>query len=326
MVGSESTCELEKGTYPMKRLLSFFLLFVLFLYSGTTHAQDDGNELECSDHDISTTLDWAVDRLTEAQNADPAAQLEAITEVRSRLETLESKCSGADIERTAYQPAFGIDYTHPEQYLAQGEQSQISDPSVLNALRTENKSIAHLGEIYRWLKTEFTAYSARGRTIGVVTVDQLLDERRLGGCNDHALVYAAVARELDYPTIMVRTSSIAWVERFQAGEQGPHVGHVFAEVYLDDKWVLIDPTNGWYVEDGYDPANPVIPLRQAVASPDQEIYGFHVERKGIDIWSYGIHSPAENTQAMDEFARQLNLAAITYPEYTFQHFPYRRSQ
>lgn len=221
---------------------------------------------------------------------------------------------------TIYQPAFGIDYARPEQYLAQGEQSQISDPTVLDSLRAEEQSLAHLGDIHRWLKDEFTAYRAGGKTIGVVTVDELLAERRLGGCHDHGLVYAAVARELGYPAVMARTSSIAWVEGFKAGEKGPHVGHLFVEAYLDGKWVLIDSTNGWYVEDGYQPANPVIPLRKRVTGPSEELYGFHVERKGIDTWAFDIHSQTESTQAMDDFARQLDLETIAYPEYVFQRF------
>jgi hypothetical protein len=219
-----------------------------------------------------------------------------------------------------YQPAFGIDYTHPEKYLAQGEQSRISDPTVLDLLRRDEQSMAHLGDIYRWLKREFTPYRAGGKTIGVVTVDQLLAERRLGGCHDHGLVYAAAARELGYPALMTRTASIAWVKRFQAGEQGPHVGHVFVEVFLDGKWVLIDSTNGWYLEDGYDPADPVIPLKGQIAGSNDETFGFYVERKGTDTWAFGIHSPAESTQAMDAFASQLNLGAIAYPQYAFQHF------
>ncbi len=219
-----------------------------------------------------------------------------------------------------YRPAFGIDYAHPEKYLAQGEQSHISDPTVLDSLRRDEQSIAHLGDVYRWLKREFTTYRAGGKTIGVVTVDELLAERRLGGCHDHGLVYAAVVRELGYPAIMARTVGIAWVKRFQAGEQGPQVGHLFVEVFLADKWVLIDPTNGRYVEDGYDPANPVIPLKGQVAGSDDELFGFYVECKGIDTWAFGIHSPDESRQAKKEFARQLNLEAIVYPQYTFQRF------
>jgi hypothetical protein len=219
-----------------------------------------------------------------------------------------------------YSSAFGIDYAHPEQYLARGEQSRISDPSVLDSLRVDEHSLEHLQDIYLWLKREFTGYAAGGKTIGVVTVDQLLADRQLGGCHDHGLVYAAVARELGYPSIMARTVSIAWVERFQAGEQGPHVGHVFVEVYLNGKWIFIDSTNGWYLTEGYDPTNPVIPLRGNIAGSSDEIYGFYVERKGIDTWSFGIHSPSESSQAMDELALDLKLESISYPDYNFQHF------
>lgn len=219
-----------------------------------------------------------------------------------------------------YQPAFGIDYVQPEQYLAQGEQSQISNPEVLDQLRSDEPSLAHLGDIYRWLKSEFTPYSARGSTIGVVTVDQLLEERRLGGCHDHGLVYAAVARELGYPAIMVETVSIAWIGQSQAGEADSHIGHVFVEVHVDGKWVLIDSTNGWYVEDGYDPADPVIPLKGRIAGSSDETYGFYAQRRGIDTWAFGIRSLAELTQAMDELARRLDLDGIVYPDYRFGRF------
>ena len=219
-----------------------------------------------------------------------------------------------------YQMAFGIDYARPEEYLAQGEQTQVSNPAVLDPLRTQEQSMAHLGDIYRWLQREFTYNSVGGGTIGVVTVDQLLAEHQLGGCHDCALVYAAVVRHLGYPAVMADSYSIAWVEQFQAGAKGQYIGHVFVEVYLGGKWVLVDPTNGWYVESGYDPADPVIPLRGAIAGSSKEIYGFHGDRKGSDTWAYGITSVSKLTQAMDELARRLDLEAIAYPEYVFEHF------
>jgi transglutaminase-like putative cysteine protease len=219
-----------------------------------------------------------------------------------------------------YRPAFDIDYAHPEQYLAQGEQSQISDPTVLDSLRADEQSLTHLRDIYRWLKREFEAYRAGGKTIGVVTVDQLLAERRLGGCHDYGLVYAAVARELGYPAVMMHTVSIAWVEGFQAGEEGSYVGHVFVEVFLNGRWVLVDSTNGWYLEDGYDPTDPVIPLKGRIAGASEEHFGFYVEVKGIDIWAFGVHSLADTTRGMEDLANRLDLTTIVYPDYEFQHF------
>jgi transglutaminase-like putative cysteine protease len=219
-----------------------------------------------------------------------------------------------------YSPAFGIDYRNPQQYLSQGDQTLISDLSVLDGLRSEEQSIEHLGTIYRWLKAEFEGYEGGGQTIGVVTVDQLLEERRLSGCNDHGLVFAAVARHLGYPAIMVITNSIAWMDQYQEGEAEGFVGHVFVEIYMKGKWVLIDSTNGWYVEEGYDPTNPVIPLKGNIAGTSEETFGFYVILKGIDHWALGIHSQNDLHQAMIEIATQLVLETIAYPEYTFEHF------
>jgi transglutaminase-like putative cysteine protease len=177
-----------------------------------------------------------------------------------------------------------------------------------------------LALIYDWLKTEFTHYRARGTTIGTATVDQLLLSRELGGCHDFALVFAAVSREFGYPAVMIDTYSISWIEQFQKGEAEGHIGHVFVEVYLDDKWILVDPTNGWYVEYDYDPSNPIIPLKGSIAGSSKEIYGFYAELKGLDSWSYGIYNNADLTQKMDEFASEYDLSDINYPKYQFFHF------
>jgi len=63
--------------------------------------------------------------------------------------------------------------------------------------------------------------------------------------------------------------------------EGPYVGHVFVEVFVAGQWVLVDSTNNWYVATGYDPANPVIPLRGGVAGSTAETSGFYVLRMGI---------------------------------------------
>jgi transglutaminase-like putative cysteine protease len=221
---------------------------------------------------------------------------------------------------TSYSAAFDVDYGHPEAYLEQGKQSGISDPTQLDELRSEKQSLTHLGDIYRWLMREFESYGGRGTTIGVITVDQLLAERRLGGCHDTALVYAAVAREMGYPALIADTASIPWIEQRQAHEPSEHVGHVFVEVYLVDKWVLMDPSNGWYVEHGYLPSNPVIPLTIGPTSSNPDIYGCYVLCKGRDSWAAGINSLADLTEAMDSLAGQLDLHTITYPEYAFRRF------
>ncbi|MBI5303981.1 MAG: hypothetical protein HY868_17735 [Chloroflexi bacterium] len=214
-----------------------------------------------------------------------------------------------------YPSAFGIDYGQPEKYRAQGDQTRLSDPSVINSLRGKAQSIAHLGEIYFWIKREFKTWSAGGSTIGAITTDQLMKERRLGGCHDWGLVYASVARDLGYPVVMIDTAGIAWAKRFLANQKGGYAGHVFVEVFVAGKWVLVDSTNNWYVETGYDPANPVIPINMG-----NETEGLFVMRKGVDTWGYGIRSNNELTRLMEESARQIKLELLQYPPYIVQRF------
>jgi transglutaminase-like putative cysteine protease len=223
----------------------------------------------------------------------------------------------------AYPTAFGIDYAKPDKYRAQGAQTRLSDPGIVQPLRRAAPSIAQLGEIYFWVKQGFSTWSAGGKTIGVVTVDQLLAERRLGGCHDWALVFAALARELGYPVVLVDTASINWAQDFLSGKKIPYTGHVFVEVFVGGRWVLVDPTNNWYVDQGYDPANDIIPLKGNVAGSNAESLGFYVMRKGQDTWGYGIRSAAELNHLMEETARTsraLKIEPQAYPLYNFQRF------
>ena len=75
---------------------------------------------------------------------------------------------------TAYNLAFGIHYDQPEMYLHQGDQTRLSNPTLINSLRGKSQSIAHLGEIYFWIKREFTTGAAGGKTIGVTTTESFL--------------------------------------------------------------------------------------------------------------------------------------------------------
>ena len=222
-----------------------------------------------------------------------------------------------------YQAAFGIDYAQPDLYLAQGEQTQLSDPTGVDQFRADEQGMDQLEEVYQWLHRDFEPSLDRGASIGVATVDQLLADQQMGGCHDWALFFTAVVRELGYPAVVADSYSIAWMELFQAGEAESHIGHVFVEVYMDGRWVLTDPTNGWYVEEGYDPADPVIPITGPIAGASEELYGFYVDSKGSDSWDYGVHSVRDLTQAMDTLALALDLGTIEYPTYTIDQFSRR---
>lgn len=222
-----------------------------------------------------------------------------------------------------YQSAWGIDYASPQNYLQQGGQTRIPDPALLDDLRQEQAAhpddpLYMLGRIYRWIQANFETWRAGGATIGQVTSADLLASRQLGGCHDWGLVYISLARELGYPAVMMDSLGLPWADGFQSGRQGPYQGHVFVEVYIDSRWVLVDSANNWYVQDGYDPANPVIPLGDP-AGPGGP-YGYYVMRKGLDTWDYGIRDVSALNTLMEDTARQLDLTALVYPPYVFQKF------
>lgn len=219
-----------------------------------------------------------------------------------------------------YGEAFGIDYDHPALYLRQGEQTQIPNPGLLPDLSTTEGGIEELRQIYHWMKGEFNSFRAGGKTIGTVTVEELFGQRKLGGCHDHALLFSAIARAFGYPTVIMETYSISWMTDYQEGVSEGYVGHVFVEVYLEDRWVLVDPTNGWYVVEGYDPGNPFIPLTGNVSGPSHEADGFWVDLKGVDSWDMGIYSVSDLNRRMESAASQFDLEAMEVPSYAFERF------
>lgn len=216
---------------------------------------------------------------------------------------------------TGNQSPFGIDYSQPGQYVAPGRQTLLTQadlaelaPALLPRVTSQPTGLEQLAGVFEWLRGDFESWNAGGSTIGAATARELLESKRLGGCHDFALVFAAVTRGLGYPAVMVDTAGLDWLKTAATGAKGRYTGHVFVEVFVDGHWILVDATNGPYVAKGYDPGNPVIPLGR----------GYYAMRKGADTWGYGINSNQQLQQLMDETAKQLAGVAFSRPPYEIQ--------
>ncbi len=221
-----------------------------------------------------------------------------------------------------YGQTWGVDYGHPEKYLVPGEQSRISSEQTINWLKTkfgQGRGLEGLRDLYLWMRQNFAVYDGGGKTIGKVTIDGLLDTRSMSGCHDFGLVFSAVARYLGYPAVMVDAAGLTWAEQFKAGKASGYSGHVFVEVYLSSKWILVDSTTGEYVEE-YQPSNPVIPIKK------QEERGYLAILKGRDTWEYGIKDPSELNRQMESFARSVDLSKVSLPPYEIRSFTSTTSQ
>ena len=211
-----------------------------------------------------------------------------------------------------------IDYSNPELYLTSGSQSSLNQQyfsEINKQIRIGGNDIENAGKIFGWKQGYFKTYSAGGKFIGKVTVNQIMGGKALSGCHDHGLVLVSVLRKYGFPAIMVDTAGIQWAFDYSEGKREGFRGHVFVEVYVKDKWILINSTSGRYVEN-YDPCNSVIPMTDSAESR-----GYYALFKGLDPEEYGISSNEQLTEHLKAFARKAESIEMHFPAYKIKSLP-----
>lgn len=176
---------------------------------------------------------------------------------------------------------FGIDYEHPEKYLVPGEESDLSDENleiVQSAIGTPTANIDGIMQVCHWVNQNFTFNNAGGTMAGVNTVDELFEIKTFYGCHSLALIISSVLREFGIPSVMTETADVQWGYDFRDGIVDYYAGHVMTEVYIGNKWILLD-NNCTYVSE-YDCTNPFISMEYSNQG------GLFVFAKGVDIWDY----------------------------------------
>jgi hypothetical protein len=152
-----------------------------------------------------------------------------------------------------------IDYARPDDQLALppsiGSKERILKvASALTGKTAEDKLIA----ISRWIEGHLRydpkcAYEWRD-------FDRVVADGTYGGCADHAVVFGALARACAIPCVWVKTMDVDWIREFRAnrGKCSSWRGHVYLEVYLRGRWVLLDATQLVLYED-YRTAERILP-------------------------------------------------------------------
>ena len=201
--------------------------------------------------------------------------------------------------------SFGIEYDNHEKYLVPGEQSDLNDTyleEIRSVIGTPEQNIAGIKTVCHWFNQNFTFTNAGGSIIGKKTVDELYESKTFYGCHSAALVISSVLREFGFPAVMIETASIVWANKCNNGTDQGFVGHVMTEVYVSDKWILLD-NNCTYVEN-YDWMNPFI------STMDQDYFyykqGLLTYAKGVDIWDYGVRDESDTHEKMINFANNID--------------------
>lgn len=132
------------------------------------------------------------------------------------------------------------------------------------------KAMAHIWQTFSydiWLNTE--AFRR--------TADELFRSRVLGGCSDFALAELCLFRAVGIPSRMVITANADWIYEYRKDPLALSEGHSFIEVYLEDRWYLVDSTYRCFFS-GYDPDSKSYP------------HGEYFCRRGKDFWHMGLRS------------------------------------
>jgi hypothetical protein len=142
-----------------------------------------------------------------------------------------------------------------------------------------------------------------------------MEEKVLSGCHDHGLVLVSILRKYGFPAIMVDTAGIQWALDYNENKQNGFKGHVFIEVYVRNKWILINSTSGKYVQN-YEPLNPVITMPDTAESK-----GYYALFKGLDPAGYGIRDKEQLTENLNLFASRINSIELSFPQYKINMLP-----
>lgn len=196
---------------------------------------------------------------------------------------------------------FGIDYAHPDMYLIPGEESDLSNENletVRSAIGTPGADIDGILQVCHWINQNFTYSNAGGAMAGVNTVDELFEVRTFYGCHSLALIISSVLREFGFPAVMIETADVQWGYDYRSGSVEYFAGHVMSEVFVNNKWILLD-NNCTYVSD-YDYSNPFISMMHSNQG------GLFVFAKGIDIWEYRNGNDLFTEEELLDFSKHIH--------------------
>jgi hypothetical protein len=159
----------------------------------------------------------------------------------------------------AIEPQFGsIDYTKPREYL--GWPESLGDRGAIQRQASQLKADSDretIRNVLNWMKGSLKhdsqkAYAWRN-------YDDVLREKAFGGCADQAIVCGVLLKGAGIPAVWVKTMDVNWIWDFKKGRPFQSwSGHVFVEVWVDQKWMLLDPAGEVLYED-YRPQARILP-------------------------------------------------------------------
>jgi len=155
-------------------------------------------------------------------------------------------------------------------FLKEGDQTKITPEVVKIASSISGENLDFIFNALAWVKENISWEPNRSDKMKLFrkrTADEIIKSGFATGCTDMALAFVLLARAKGIPTKYVETVGKKWLET----KSRRVVGHVFAECFVNGKWVKIDPTKG-------------------AIYADRAYRNFIVLAEGLDSWDIGVRS------------------------------------
>ena len=136
------------------------------------------------------------------------------------------------------------------------------------------------------------------------TSEEIFRDKIWSGCSDVGTALAPILRMNGVPTIYVQAAKIDWVKDLQNHNDGAysHQGHIFLEIYLNSKWMLLDST-ACIIYPDYDYHNDSLPNQ------------YYVFSKSLTGHEVGCTNLKKNNQLMDDLFTQFDINLYQDPKY-----------
>lgn len=159
------------------------------------------------------------------------------------------------------------DYDNPDLFRQQDAQTALPEERIAEARAIPGEGEEAIKQIDNFIRhstprIEKEIIQSKELPIFTRTADDILQSGYVTGCTECAVLFATLARAKGIPAIIIDAAgqNLNPVdERFQKKENFKDVGgHFLVEVYVNDKWMLVDPSAGALYRN-YDPRNPCLP-------------------------------------------------------------------
>ena len=134
-----------------------------------------------------------------------------------------------------------IDYSNPDRYLEIADSLGDQDEIISNALKLkDNSDFITIRNVLNWMESNLKYDPDRAYTWR--NFEDAIKDKTYGGCADQGIVCGVLLKGAGIPVIWIKTMDVSWIWDFKKGRKFESwSGHVFLEVYVDGKWMLLDP-------------------------------------------------------------------------------------